>query len=515
MDLATWQHRAAFNAMLAFNPRQPRDTRGRWTKAAGGVPAADPRATLARGIKSGIADRQRLGDGASATVERVTFNDGSEAVRKYTRKVLGRSAKDQNDAEELAAKVAQAIGVKAPAVLRVSDAEILMEYEPDHMPAASWLRGAETERLATTPQGQRMGLLDLLISNPDRHPGNYLVSDDQSEITAIDHGFAWEDLEDFYPSVFLRSYGRTAPLSPEDVETLRPRLQALRGDFEQLGHADWHDSVMEMFEHIAPRAVGTERLFSITAAFNPSQRRGPDGKWVKMGGAALPVYRPVKPVPRGAIFADGWMHRTDLAERAAGFWQGRFGDQRAIRDVFRNINAGREPMDGINLDKGFNMTYLRVEERPPLGIGWEQWEADHPDGGPRVYDKDDLRDELTNAALWLRESLADAPVTRQPLYRGLRMKKADIPAVGDAWDSDVISWAEDRGWAEVYAMREEDPELGRVGEMEVVLKLAGPKRSVDLGPELLDEHLTSGRYRVTRVSGKGRKRFVTVEEVQP
>lgn len=244
-------------------------------------------------------------------------------------------------------------------------------------------------------------------------------------------------------------------------------------------------------------------------AFNPRQLRGPDGRWVNsMGGSGpirsakvrLPPQPPIKVAPRAAIFTDGWMHRDDPAERAAGFWQGRFSDQRAIRQVFRNIGAGRKPLDGVDLDRGFNMTYLRV--------------APNSEDEGRVYDKTDLANELTSAGRWLHEALAAAPTSTAPLYRGLRMDRADVPKVGDSWDSDVISWAEDRGWAEHYASLPEDADLGRKGKTEVVLRLSGKKRSVDLGPECLDEHLTQGRYRVTRVTGTGNRRFVTVEEAK-
>lgn len=272
-------------------------------------------------------------------------------------------------------------------------------------------------------------------------------------------------------------------------------------------------------------ATEAQRAAFSAMAFNPRQLRGPGGRWIDSAGSPgptrssevkLPPRSPVKAAPRAAIFTDGWMHREDPAERAAGFWQGRFSDQRAIRQVFRNIATGKgDPTDGLNLDtdRNWDMTYLRAEQPPPRGVGWEEWTAQHGGNVPRVYDRDDLRDELVNAGRWLHEALAAAPTSTAPLYRGLRMDRADVPKVGDSWDSDVISWAEDRGWAEVYAGMEEDPTLGRVGKTEVVLRLSGKKRSVDLGPEYLDEHLTQGRYRVTRVTGTGNRRFVTVEEV--
>lgn len=262
--------------LLAYDPHQPRDNRGRWTKGGAGAggreapaaPSAPEGPTLAsrtaklrQGIESGDAKRRPLSGGAMASVDLVTFNDGTQAVRKFTRKVpTGRSPKDQNDAEELSAKIAEAVGVRTPAIERVSDAQIVMEYVDEADPGTS-LPSWRADALTKTPDGLRMGLLDLLIANPDRHGGNYLVDEDERGLTAIDHGFAWDDLEDYYPSPFARAVsGRENPFSPEDMAVLRPRLEGLRADFERMGHADWHDQVMEMFEHAEKRATGTERL---------------------------------------------------------------------------------------------------------------------------------------------------------------------------------------------------------------------------------------------------------------
>lgn len=285
-------------------------------------------------------------------------------------------------------------------------------------------------------------------------------------------------------------------------------------------------------------ATEQQRAAFAAMAYNPHQRRGEDGKWIKMGGGdgpsvraqratrrglrptmgdsvKLPPRPPVKAAPRGSFMGPAWDYIEDPDERASRFWQGRFSDQQAIRQVFRNIAAGKDPVDGLHLEtnRNWDLHLLRSELPRPPGVSWEQHEAKYPDGGPRVYDREDLRNELVNAAVWLHEQLADAPITTQPLYRGMRMKAADVPKEGETWESDVISWAEQRWQVERYAWMPEDPELGRIGEMEVVVRLNGPKRSVDLGPGLLDEHLTQGKYRVVKVSGKGRKRFITVEEV--
>lgn len=255
---------------------------------------------------------------------------------------------------------------------------------------------------------------------------------------------------------------------------------------------------------------------AMVLAFNPHQRRGPDGKWVKVGGftpssrVKVPEARPFKAsnwrtAGMSVIFDDGWPSHDDIEDRAVGFWQKRFTNQQGIRQVFRNMAAGKtgdDLYDGVDRDSFMHMGARVYDSKDP--------DADQPP----YFDQADLEADLSNAAGWLHMQLADAPMTTQPLYRGLRMKKGELPSVGDEWDSDIVSWAEDRDWASYYAGIPEDKELGRVGDIEVVLRLSGPKRSVDLGPDALDEHITQGRYRVTRVTGTGRRRFVTVEEVR-
>jgi hypothetical protein len=275
---------------------------------------------------------------------------------------------------------------------------------------------------------------------------------------------------------------------------------------------------------------------ALVAAYNPLQRRGDDGKWIKMGGGdgpsvraqraarrgvrptmsdsvELPPQPPIKVAPRFGDWVDGWMRREDPADRASQFWQGRFTDQRAIRQVFRNISVGADPLEGVDLDDPHLAPhYLQVTPDRPEGMDWDTWEQ-HSQTLPKFYTREDLGNELISAARWLHESLANAPITTQPLYRGMRMNRSAIPEPGDTWESDVISWSEERWQSERYAWMPEDPALGRVGDTEVMIRLNGPKRSVDLGPDLLNEHLTQGRYRVVKVSGKGNKRFITVEEV--
>lgn len=278
----------------------------------------------------------------------------------------------------------------------------------------------------------------------------------------------------------------------------------------------------------APAAVE-----ALVAAFNPKQRRDENGRWTKIGGGGGPSVRAQRIARRGlrptasdqvkvpemrpfkdsrfatagtsVIFDDGWPQNDDPDDRYSGFWQKRFTNQRAIRQVFRNMAAGKtgdELYDGVDMDSFMHMDARTYDPNAP-----------EDDPGTPYFTEDDLKADLHNAAVWLHTQLAQAPVNTNPLYRGMRMRASEVPKPGDEFSTDVASWAEERFWGEHYARLEEDPSLGRVGDIEVVFRLNGPKRSVDLGPGKLDEHLTQGRYRVTRVSGQGRKRFINLEEV--
>lgn len=213
-------------------------------------------------------------------VELVTFGDGSKAIYKASKSDTD-TAKSEFDAEQLGAHVAEALGLKPPKMHRTDDDKAYFDYVDSGRVAGSIPSLAESDDSMHTGEfhdsrdGRRIGLLDALVENPDRHQGNWIVHDDGS-ITPIDHGLSWEaalDSEDLFPPDRATGLGgftdhyieqkgftgewRDNDLSPKYVESLRERLAALRSAFDDAGHSALHDRMMARLEIIASHAKGS------------------------------------------------------------------------------------------------------------------------------------------------------------------------------------------------------------------------------------------------------------------
>lgn len=135
---------------------------------------------------------QPIAGGAIAQTERLTYDDGTTLIRKT---FSGGEADDRLDqhkasAEYMASLVAQAVGAAAPAVVKdPTDPEhaVLMgevrgelgEIHTGAANAAEW--GQAMPYLAATDGGRRIGLLDVLIGNADRHAMNWMLSTEMTE----------------------------------------------------------------------------------------------------------------------------------------------------------------------------------------------------------------------------------------------------------------------------------------------------------------------------------------------
>jgi hypothetical protein len=117
----------------------------------------------------------------------------------------------------------------------------------------------------------RMGLLDVLLNNTDRHAGNWMIDPDNN-IAAIDHGLAFknDDVErssarnspfvGLFVDTWTGEYLDTNPLTRLDVEQIRGDLEKIRPRFEQLGRGDWFGQVELRLERLAARATGYRPL---------------------------------------------------------------------------------------------------------------------------------------------------------------------------------------------------------------------------------------------------------------
>ena len=247
---------------------------------------------------------------------RKTFTDGDEAANKR-----------RASAEYLTSLVAEAIDVLAPAVVKDPtdpDHSVIMGRVSGELGSVHTGQRGEEQwgqalyYLAETSAGQRIGLLDVLVANRDRHSLNWFLSDELDTPSMwgphreplrrpipIDHSETFQDTlsaavrlrpvdaagqphtppveigayRGFFSAwlqppeevrtpldttidIDVLSYRGKNPLHPDDVPVLRARLERLRPRFADEDMLDHYGLMMRRFEHLAKRAGGTERMFA-------------------------------------------------------------------------------------------------------------------------------------------------------------------------------------------------------------------------------------------------------------
>ncbi|XKK42341.1 hypothetical protein HFP72_27375 [Nocardiopsis sp. ARC36] len=215
-----------------------------------------------------VSQEQLVEDGSDGSTSLMRFENGAQAVYKDTEETT--FARERADAEQLASLVGRAIGANVPGVLRIGEYELFMHF----MNGVSGFTHLDNPRspLLNTRDGHVLGLLDLLIANGDRNPGNWL-DQGNGHVAGIDHGKAWfkyehtpedpTDLEglaytngmrpfyDFEANAWIAN-----PLTRADIRFLRTRLAGLYGEFVRLGRSEWFDEMMERFDMLARNARG-------------------------------------------------------------------------------------------------------------------------------------------------------------------------------------------------------------------------------------------------------------------
>jgi hypothetical protein len=239
-------------------------------------PLAPKVSSFDESVKSGVKSSKVLTSSGSGTITLVTFKDGTKAVKK-TVHAKGEDGKRQVDAAQLAASVARELHVATPAVHRISDRELYMEYvdgptayhdDRMHQRNLDVLHGSEA--------GQMLGLFDLLIDYDDRSNRENWAFNKRNQIVALDHDTAWaEDRDPAKPpqetwahSPFFEHWldgknWKANDLSPAVAATIRQRLEGLRPEFEQHGRGAWLDFALSRLAAI--EAHSTSRR-TVTAA---------------------------------------------------------------------------------------------------------------------------------------------------------------------------------------------------------------------------------------------------------
>jgi hypothetical protein len=105
-----------------------------------------------------------------------------------------------------------------------------------------------------TPQGYRIGLMDYLTANTDRHGGNFMFTSAGTAVP-IDNGSSWGVLGGGYESPFLEAYKEhlnagDTPISLAALGQIKTRMQAVKGQFTSAGHTDWYDQTMSRLQEV-------------------------------------------------------------------------------------------------------------------------------------------------------------------------------------------------------------------------------------------------------------------------
>jgi hypothetical protein len=244
-------------------------------------------ADLAAGIRSESTPHAKRGlqqgDGAnffgnSADTSVVTFNNGHKWVRKRD------IPDDEFTNEVLASRVSGAIGAGAPvAITRPAggegaggdDGTALWEpFLKGAKSAIEWEGGQDDygdpidndpQEMYDTDAGVRIGILDNLVENGDRHEGNWMVVHDrktgQDSPRPIDHGRVQFGSTDGYGSGPFGEnlYNDTLLLGeiPQDQwDTWRRNLGGLQDSFQQLGKSAGYQQMMRNFDQMEQLARG-------------------------------------------------------------------------------------------------------------------------------------------------------------------------------------------------------------------------------------------------------------------
>lgn len=157
-----------------------------------------------------------------------------------------RDPDEQADAEQLAPLVAEAMGLRAPSVVRRGQHEIEMEYIDGKAGDEDNPYASMSPELARSVDGQRMGILDVAINNHDRNMGNFIQTPD-GRIVPIDHSMAFYDAPD---AAGLPFPTERLDITESEAAAMRVRMEALRPEFERVGRGDWLDGTLERFDRI-------------------------------------------------------------------------------------------------------------------------------------------------------------------------------------------------------------------------------------------------------------------------
>jgi hypothetical protein len=153
-------------------------------------------------MRSGVKSQEELSGGGMSRTILVHYNNGTDLIEKRMRDAATyASATHQAEAEHLASVLGEAIGARVPPTRLTARDRVLMGVAPGRAELARYLEAEAAGRVDAharmrqaaidSDEGRLLGILDLLIDNDDRNPGNWLLDDDGTAY-GIDHALAWD-----------------------------------------------------------------------------------------------------------------------------------------------------------------------------------------------------------------------------------------------------------------------------------------------------------------------------------
>lgn len=176
----------------------------------------------------------------------ITTKDGQKLFMK---KGNARDAVEDGHREFLSLAIARAIGFEELKASWDEGTETFLMSAIDGDTAAEDVTNnfrAEQD-IYNSYNGWMMGLLDALISNYDRHPGNYMFTKDGTMLP-IDHGHAMFmtgiPLDDWSGRFYQSLKDGSAPLTTAQLLRMRNEIAALLPFFAAFGRRKWFDAMM-------------------------------------------------------------------------------------------------------------------------------------------------------------------------------------------------------------------------------------------------------------------------------
>lgn len=213
--------------------------------------ASELRRSLDASLRSGVVAEERLGKSA---VSRVRFADGTEGIF--------RPAAARTDAERLALKVGERMGVNVPDSVAtdrglyqrfITDArtagdirnEIVQEFSDGLITKAQFDARLDAWRMMIeSPKARQAGLFDYAVGNQDRHLFNWMV-DSQDQVWLIDHNSA------FSPraiSPFAEKY--QTGWSAGEARAAIDQVSDLADEFAEAGLSDAFDAMTKRLAYV-------------------------------------------------------------------------------------------------------------------------------------------------------------------------------------------------------------------------------------------------------------------------